>query len=167
MLAAHRLRRADRTRLGDFPKGLGRVRDGLVDRRGGELSRGELEILRALLQESVAGEPPGAAELRLPAAARTPPSGPGFDRAGAAGALSMDSSVRILSRSAGALWLILLLAALPLVLWHRVLSDVLVSFHWSPVVRGRRARAVVAAAGRGDVPDPRGGLLRVFTRRAG
>ncbi|OAI38972.1 hypothetical protein AYO39_03305 [Actinobacteria bacterium SCGC AG-212-D09] len=42
----------------------------------------------------------------------------------------MDSSVRI-SRSAGALGLILLLAALPLALWHRVLSDILVSFHWS------------------------------------
>jgi hypothetical protein len=42
----------------------------------------------------------------------------------------MDSSVRI-ARPLGAFGVILVLAALPLVLWHRVLGDVLASFHWS------------------------------------
>jgi hypothetical protein len=42
----------------------------------------------------------------------------------------MASSARI-ARPLGALGVILVLAALPLALWHRVLSDVLVSFHWS------------------------------------
>jgi hypothetical protein len=43
----------------------------------------------------------------------------------------MTPSVR-LGRPAGALTLLALLGALPLLLWHRVLHDVLVSFHWSP-----------------------------------
>jgi hypothetical protein len=42
----------------------------------------------------------------------------------------MASSIR-LGRPAGALTVVLLLGALPFVLWHRVLSDVLASFHWS------------------------------------
>ena len=42
----------------------------------------------------------------------------------------MTSSAR-LTRPAGALGVVLLLAAIPLMFWHRVLRDVLVSFHWS------------------------------------
>jgi len=42
----------------------------------------------------------------------------------------MTGSVRI-ARPAGAVGALLLLMAIPLALWHRVLHDVLVSFHWS------------------------------------
>ena len=42
----------------------------------------------------------------------------------------MAPSDRI-ARPAGALGMTLLLAAVPLALWHQVLRDVLVSFHWS------------------------------------
>jgi hypothetical protein len=36
-----------------------------------------------------------------------------------------------LTRPAGALGVLLLLAVVPLALWHQVLRDVLVSFHWN------------------------------------
>jgi hypothetical protein len=36
-----------------------------------------------------------------------------------------------LTRPAGALGVLLLLAVIPLALWHRVLRDVLASFHWN------------------------------------
>jgi hypothetical protein len=42
----------------------------------------------------------------------------------------MIGSVRI-ARPAGAVGALLMLMAIPLALWHRVLHDVLVSFHWS------------------------------------
>ncbi|HWE08573.1 MAG TPA: hypothetical protein VG325_04430 [Solirubrobacteraceae bacterium] len=42
----------------------------------------------------------------------------------------MSPTVR-LTRPIGALGALLLLTAIPLALWHRVLHDVLVSFHWS------------------------------------
>jgi hypothetical protein len=42
----------------------------------------------------------------------------------------MAGSAR-LARPAGALGVLLLLTVVPLALWHRVLRDVLVSFHWS------------------------------------
>jgi hypothetical protein len=42
----------------------------------------------------------------------------------------MTGSVRI-ARPAGAVGALLVLTAIPLALWHRVLHDVLVSFHWS------------------------------------
>jgi hypothetical protein len=42
----------------------------------------------------------------------------------------MAGSAR-LTRPAGALGVILLLAVVPVALWHRVLRDVLVSFHWN------------------------------------
>jgi hypothetical protein len=42
----------------------------------------------------------------------------------------MTGSVRI-ARPAGAVGTLLVLMAIPLALWHRVLHDVLVSFHWS------------------------------------
>lgn len=41
-----------------------------------------------------------------------------------------DGSVR-LTRPAGALGILLVLAAIPLALWHGVLHDVLVSFQWN------------------------------------
>lgn len=42
----------------------------------------------------------------------------------------MSPTVR-LTRPVGALGVLVLLAVIPLALWHRVLHDVLVSFHWS------------------------------------
>src|SRR5947209_4605868 len=42
----------------------------------------------------------------------------------------MPAGVRI-ARPAGAVGALLVLMAIPLALWHRVLHDVLVSFHWN------------------------------------
>jgi hypothetical protein len=64
MLAAHR--RGVRIDVGDFPRAwdaFGRAR------RPRPATTRELEILRALLEESVAGDGPGSAEPRLPAPA--------------------------------------------------------------------------------------------------
>jgi hypothetical protein len=64
MLAAHR--RGARIDVGDFPRAwdaFGRAR------RPRPATARELEILRALLQESVAGDAPGFPEPRVPAPA--------------------------------------------------------------------------------------------------
>jgi hypothetical protein len=64
MLAAHR--RGARIDVGDFPRAwdaFGRAR------RPRPATARELEILRALLQESVAGDAPGSPEPRVPAPA--------------------------------------------------------------------------------------------------
>ena len=67
MLAAHR--RGVRIDVGDFPKAwdaFGRAR------RPRAATPRELEILRALLEESVEGDAPGTAEPRAPAPAQAP-----------------------------------------------------------------------------------------------
>jgi hypothetical protein len=111
MLAAHR--RGARTDVGRFP----RAWDAFARaRRPRPATERELQILRALLEESLAGPAgnPTVREQRRPAPTRQPafvstPAG----------------------RRAQAFVGLVLLTIAPLVIWHRVLADIFASFRWN------------------------------------